>query len=178
MLERFCATLAPAALLAGLTMFGWPQAAAAQDSFAECHAAESALDQRLSACTAVIEGGTETGRRLAVAYCNRGHVLTERRELQRAVADLSEAIRLDAHYACAFNNRARAFAFMRDHERALADYDRAIAIDPKFALAYNNRGDLWVHAGKPDLALADFDRAIAPGFAPALESLKALENRP
>jgi hypothetical protein len=32
----------------------------------------------------VIDGKTESGKRLAAAYCNRGHELTEKRELDAA----------------------------------------------------------------------------------------------
>ena len=55
----------------------------------------STPEQRVNACTAVIDGKTETGGRLAGAYCNRGHGLTEQRQFDAALADLNEAIRLD-----------------------------------------------------------------------------------
>jgi hypothetical protein len=86
-----------------------PFAAAAQDdpSWRGCIATQSAPSDRVAACSAVIDGNAETGRRLAAAYCNRGHGLTEAREFDRALADLDEAIRIDPAYACAYSNRGQ-----------------------------------------------------------------------
>ena len=116
----------------------------------------TAPNDRVTACTAVIDAKVETGRKLAVAYCNRGHGLTEKRDLDSAMSDLDEAIRLDPTYACAYSNRGRVHALKRDFVSAMADYDEAIRIDSGFALAYNNRGDAWFHKGDLDRALADF----------------------
>ena len=52
-------------------------------------ASTSAPNGSLAACTAVIDAKAETGRRLAGAYCIRGHELTEKRELDAALADLT-----------------------------------------------------------------------------------------
>lgn len=137
------------------------EASAGDDpSWQACVGAATAPGDRVAACNAVIEGRTETGKRLVAAYCNRGHGLTEKRELDAALADLNEAIKLDPAYACAYTNRGRVYAFKKDLDHAIADYDEAIRIDPSFALAYNNRGDAWFNKGDLDRALADFDLAI------------------
>ena len=113
-----------------------PAAAEAGPAWEACVALASTPDQRVKACSAVIDTRSETGRRLAGAYCNRGHGLTEKRELDAALSDLDEAVRLDPTYACAFNNRGRVYSFKRDYDRAIADYDKAIRLDPSLALAY------------------------------------------
>ena len=151
-----------ASLLGAALMLWCPPAASAEADHAwqACIGATSAPDERVSACSSVIDAGAETGRRLAAALCNRGHARTEKRDLDAALADLNEAIRLDPAYACAYSNRGRVYAIKRDLDRAVADYDEALRIDPAFALAYNNRGDAWVGRGDLDRALADFDAAI------------------
>ena len=91
----------------------------------------------MAACSAVIDAKRETGSKLAAAYCFRGHGLTEKRQLDAALSDLNESIRLDPTSACALTNRGRVYAFKRDLDRAIADYDEAIRIDPAFALQRN-----------------------------------------
>ena len=77
----------------------------------QCAALNVALDDRIAGCTAIIEAKKETGRALSIAYCNRGFALTERRELDKAMADLNEAIKADGTSACSYSNRGRVWQF-------------------------------------------------------------------
>src|SRR5262249_13848996 len=61
-------------------------------------------------------------------------------ERDRAIADFSEAIRLDPKYANAFVNRGIAYAKKSEYDRAIADYSEAIRLDPQNASAFWNRG--------------------------------------
>jgi hypothetical protein len=132
----------------------------AQDNSQICFGPDSSPDERELGCSAVIESGRESGRGLSMAFCNRGHALIEKREYDRAIADLNRAIVIDPGYACSYNNRGRAFGFKGDFDRALADYNQAIRLDPKFALPYNNRADVWLHNGDLDRAIDDLTMAI------------------
>ena len=151
--------LVTAALLAALPLAA-PQATAQGAPASACKAVNATPDERIEGCTALIDGKTETGRSLAIAYCNRGFALTEKRELDRAFADLEEAIGIDPTYACSFSNRGRIWAFKGDLDRAIADYDTALKLDPNFAIAYNNRGDALMKRGDIDKAIEDFTTAI------------------
>jgi tetratricopeptide (TPR) repeat protein len=155
-------TCSAAWLLGAALVLAHPPAAAAQDdqTWQACIGQSTTANDRVSACSAVIDAKAETGRKLAAAYCNRGHGLTENRDFDRALADLNEAVRLDPAYACGYSNRGSVYALRRDLDRAIADYDEAIRIDPKFALAYNNRGDAWSGKGDIERAIADFSAAI------------------
>jgi tetratricopeptide (TPR) repeat protein len=155
-------TCLTAALLGTAVISVQPPAASAQadQNWQTCIAVTTPPDDKVAPCSAVIDGKRETGSKLAAAYCLRGHGLTEKRQLDAALCDLNESIRLDPTSACALTNRGRVYAFKRDLDRAIADYDEAIRIDPGFALSYNNRGDAWLNKGDLDRAIADFSAAI------------------
>ena len=123
--------------------------------------------QRFASCSEVIETKSQEGLKLAAAYCIRGHENNEKRELDAALADLDEAIRLDPTYACSYNNRGRTYAFKGDYDRAITDYSEALKLNPNMAIAYNNRGDAYFRKGELDEAIADFGMAVrvAPNYA-------------
>jgi tetratricopeptide (TPR) repeat protein len=126
-----------ASLLGAAVMFGQPPAASAEgdQNWQACIGTSTAPNDRVTACSAVIDAKVETGRKLAAAYGNRGQGPTEKRDFDSAKSDLDEAIRLDPTHACAYSNRGRVHAIKRDFVSAMADYDEAIRIDPDFALA-------------------------------------------
>jgi tetratricopeptide (TPR) repeat protein len=78
----------------------------------------------------------------------------------RAIADYSEAIRLDPTDTAAFISRGVAYQAKEDYDRAIADYSEAIRLDPKNAIAFNNRG--WAYEVKQDYdrAITDYSEAI------------------
>ena len=90
-------------------------------------------------------------------------------ERDRAIADYSEAIRLNPKDAVAFNNRGNLWKDKRDLDRAFADYNEAIRLNPKYSMAYNNRGLAWNAKRDLDRAISDYDEAIRldPKYAPA-----------
>jgi tetratricopeptide (TPR) repeat protein len=83
----------------------------------------------------------------AVSYNNRGVAWAGKGEFDKAIADYTEAIRLDPKYAAAFYNRGMAWDDKGDNDKAIADYTEAIRLDPKLAAAYNNRGMAWEGRG-------------------------------
>ena len=95
------------------------------------------------------------------AFVNRGIAYRRIGDLDRAIHDYDEAIRLNPRAAHAFNNRGNAFRARDERDRALSDYDAAIRLDPHYAHAFNNRGIIFLELGELDRAIADFDRAIS-----------------
>jgi tetratricopeptide (TPR) repeat protein len=150
-----------ACTLLAATGFAPAQAATALDKAKElCLGETTSLDDRMNGCTALIDTRAVSGHDLAIALCNRAYVLTEKRQYQRAVADLDAGLKIDRAFECLYVNRGRALGFLGELDKEIANYDQAIRVDPKSALAYNNRGDAWRRKGDLDRAIADLTAAI------------------
>jgi tetratricopeptide (TPR) repeat protein len=130
--------------------------------------AEPPSDETIAACTRAISSGRLHDHDLAVEYYNRGIKYANKGDYDRAIADYTEAIRLDAKYADAYGNRGNAYRDKRDLDRALADYNEALRIRPG-AIDYFNRGNVYYVKADYDRAIADYTEAIRldPTFARA-----------
>jgi tetratricopeptide (TPR) repeat protein len=84
-------------------------------------------------------------------------------DLDRAVRDFSEAIRLDPTSSDGYLARGEAHFKLGQTERAIADYSAALAHDPQRAAGFRARGMAHLYLGKNDLALADLSKAIELG---------------
>ncbi len=118
------------------------------------------VDEKIAACTRQILSGKWKGANLAISYSNRGRHFHNKADLDRAIADYNEAIRISPKYAVAYSNRGEAWRDKGDLDRALADHNQAISLNPKYSGAYNNRALLWKDKGDFDRALMDYDTAI------------------
>src|SRR6476646_3807616 len=99
-----------------------PLPAAAQPLAPEwqnCAKSDTAPDDGIAACSAIIESGAERGKNLAIALFNRASAWLAKGEFDRAVADLSGAIGLDRGNAKAFYNRGAAWVALGASERAI-----------------------------------------------------------
>jgi tetratricopeptide (TPR) repeat protein len=94
----------------------------------------------------------ESGKRAAV-----------KGDLDRAVRDYGEAIRIDPKYPDSYSQRGQTFFKLGDIERAIADYTAALAQAPQHGEALRARGMAHLYRGETDLALADLSKAIELG---------------
>ncbi|MGH8219640.1 MAG: tetratricopeptide repeat protein [Steroidobacteraceae bacterium] len=92
------------------------------------------------------------------AYEALGRVLAKK-DPQAALAELSEAIRLDPH-SPALRSRAIVYLSLDRFEPAVHDLDLAIADDSSDEIAYIDRGVAEEELGHDTVALADFSRSI------------------
>ena len=92
----------------------------------------------------------------------------ERRE--DAIADCTEAIRLDPRNPRLYLERAGLRSALDRHEEAVEDYDRAIRLDPDLAPAYLGRCHAKSELGLHEEAEEDYDRLVLldPDSAAAL----------
>ncbi|MCX7429197.1 MAG: tetratricopeptide repeat protein [Planctomycetia bacterium] len=81
-------------------------------------------------------------------------------DLDEAIADFTEAIRLDPEHAKTYCVRGVAYARKGDYDQAIADYTEAIRLDPKDWAAYGGRGIAYQWKHDYDQAIADFTEAL------------------
>jgi tetratricopeptide (TPR) repeat protein len=133
-------------------LFAAPATADDRDA---CNKGSAAGDAAIAACTRLIASGTLKGANLrrGLAYDSQG-------DLDHAIADYCEAIRLNRKFAIAFADRGGAYKAKGDLDHAIADYSEALQLDPKNTFALNGRGDAHYAKGDLDPAIADYSEAI------------------
>ncbi len=120
----------------------------------------SPAEALIAACTQAIQArGLSTGE-LARAYFWRGVAFAETLEADRAIADLTAALRLQPNWAAAHFRRAQAWRGKGEVDRAIADFDAALKLDPDYGLAWRGRGLAMETKGDFAKALADYGRAV------------------
>ena len=119
-----------------------------------------AAEDRIAACTRVINSGQWRDEALGWAYNDRCLAQYDKRAWDEALSDCSKAIEIDPKDARAFYGRGNAWRAKGDNDRAIANYDDAIRLDPKYANAFYGRGGAWLADGDNDRAITDYDEAI------------------
>src|SRR5262245_9696289 len=104
-----------------LMLAGMLAAPAAADDRSVCFNANIAPDTAIEACGRMISSRRVGGRDLGIIYTNRARAYNRKGDYDRAIADWTEAIRLDPKYAIAYNGRAVAYNRKGDYNRAIAD---------------------------------------------------------
>jgi tetratricopeptide (TPR) repeat protein len=125
-------------------------------------------DRRIAGCSRLLVDRNTSPHDRAQAYNNRAIAMRNRGDLDRAVADYTEAIKIDPGYALAYSNRGVVWLDKRDVERSMADCEKAVELAPRAAHGYNCRGLAWRAKNDLDRAMADCSRAIeiAPKYPP------------
>jgi hypothetical protein len=117
---------------------------------------DSSAAERIAACTRVIESGGD----LKWAFVSRGNAYFEMGDSDNAIANYTEAIRIDPKYATAVNNRAYAYMAKGDFDKALANSKKAVQLEPKDPSFFDTRGAIYQKMGDLNRAIANFDVAI------------------
>jgi tetratricopeptide (TPR) repeat protein len=125
--------------------------------------------EQIAGCTKTIESGQHAGKDLATAFIWRSKAYAMGGDLDRGLADIEQAIRLDPKDVFALGARGDLHLVKKDYPQALADYNAAIAADPSNALPVVGRGIAYLATGDFDRAIADFNQAsrMQPGLADA-----------
>jgi len=131
----------------------------------ECN--EGGWDERIRGCTVIIERGAEEPiARRVTAYMRRGYAYDFlNRDLGKAIADYTEAIRLDPQLAEAYGRRGLAHARRGEAEQVIADLDMALHLDaevlkPDTYQVFRSRGLAHFHRRELDAAILDHTEEI------------------
>lgn len=117
-------------------------------------------DRAIADVNRAFESGlSDYGKR--VGYGERGDAYQAKGDNDRAIADYTDSLELDANNNVALTARGNAYYGKGDLDRAIADYDQVIARDPKYAVAYYNRSLAYRAKGDLDRVIADCSQAIA-----------------
>ena len=118
---------------------------------------------RIAACTALLSSDLPK-EYMPYAFYNRGVAFQNERDLDRAIADYTDTLRLKPDFAHAFYNRGLVHQTKGDYDRAITDYTEAIRLNPAYFRAYKNRG--LVYKAKGDMSDANSDLNEASRFRP------------
>jgi tetratricopeptide (TPR) repeat protein len=100
----------------------------------------------------------------ARTYAIRATIWDEKHDYDKAIADWSEAIRLEPNQPSAYVERGSVFFDKKEYDKAIADYTEVIRLNPKSGVAYGNRGSAWW--AKEEYSRATYDYIEAIRFDP------------
>lgn len=144
---------------------------AAADSDQACFQAsnKSRGEEGIEVCTRFIKSGTAKGQVLARAFNNRGMSYVKAQNLDSALDDFNEALRINPRYSYALDNRGEIWRARGDFNRALADFDASIKADPTFTASYYNKGLTYERMGDLAKARTNYELALAQHPARAID---------
>ena len=116
-----------------------PATAARAEAVSDCNQSGDA-QARLQACSDVIAGQAYNPEQKALAYRNRGNARADAGAGSQAVADFTEAIRLQPGEAGGYAGRGRAKLVVQDVDGAITDYSEALNLAPGNASYHTARG--------------------------------------
>ena len=127
----------------------------------------SKANESIAACDRVINNAKSNAQDRAAALSSRCGWRWTKLDLDLALTDCNEAIRLHSGSPSAYLNRGNVYLSKSDPERAFGDFNEAIRLDRKSAWAYAARGNVYKNRGDLEHALADFNESIKlnPSYA-------------
>src|SRR5262245_47690256 len=143
---------------------------AAAEETSPCFSGDGSIQEVLDSCAAYIASGSTDKDKLITAHSVRAMAFSATKNLDAAVAEMDEAVEIDAAKPYPYFMRAAAYEAKKDYDKAIADLDQAIKLDPSHGDFFLLRGIVYRDKGDLDRALTEFnekvklDPAEAAGF--------------
>ncbi|MGJ4859156.1 tetratricopeptide repeat protein [Labrys sp. La1] len=154
------AALLVCALLAAPAMTK-ANAAAVEPIWQVCRAIGKDPAASVKACTQFLdlpEGKLKQFR--TYAFSNRGNAYVSLQRYDEALADLNEALRLDAGNETAYVGRGNVHFWRGENDLALKDFGQAVKLDPRDANPQHGRGNVYFNQGRYEEAIKSYSEAI------------------
>ena len=125
----------------------------------DCELAARDPDRSIAACSKLLKRPSSPAH--AAAFHYRGQAFAAKGNLDKAISDISAAIRLDPERAYRWQERGELYARQGKYQQAIADITEAIRKDPTpRAFRFQHRAEAYQSLGDLTRAIADFDEAI------------------
>jgi S1-C subfamily serine protease len=124
----------------------------------ECELARHDPDRAIVACSRLLTRFPSSSH--AAAFHNRGVAFAAKGNLDQAIADITQGIRLDPQRAYRWQERGEIYLRQGKYQQAIADLTEAIRIDPTRAFRFHHRGKAHQDSGDLARAILDFSNAI------------------
>jgi protein O-mannosyl-transferase len=98
--------------------------------------------------------------KIPTAYQNRALVYRDRKNYDKAIADLNMSLSLKPS-AASYNSRGKTYFDMNKTVEGLSDYNNALRLDSTLVEAWANRGAAFGQLGKLDSAMMDLSKALS-----------------
>ena len=102
--------------------------------------------------------GCSSREQRSEAAFDRGNAAMAKKDYDKAIAEFTEAIRLDPESDGAYHNRAHAYAEKKEYAKAVQDYNESIRLNPDEPDSYTSLA--WLLATCPRAELRDGKRAV------------------
>ncbi len=154
-----------------------PQAANGYGLRADCDYEMGRYTAAINDYTHAIQLGRGT-KYLARLYYGRGNGYDARQDYAPAVADYTEALRLNPGDGDALRARVSAYQGLKDYAHAIQDADTVIASHPMGSDGFLLRAHVWQAQGNHPLAAADYRKAmrLSPEDKEAYEALAQMDD--
>jgi tetratricopeptide (TPR) repeat protein len=162
--QRFVWFFCGAGMLAGFASTAFAQT---PEQLCVNAAGQYTSEQRITGCSAAIRSGKYLGAGLAAYYTHRATAYDYEDDYEKAVADYSEAIRLEPTLR-RYDARCSSRSIMNQLDLALADCNAALKIAPRDPDALDSRGFVYLRLGRFDEAIIDYNAAL--GVRPAFQN--------
>jgi tetratricopeptide (TPR) repeat protein len=117
-------------------------------------------DAIIAACTRMIESRQSSAAELGRAYISRGAAERDKGQLDAALRDEDEALRLDPKSVDAHMVRGTVYGMKKDFNAAVGEFDAVLQIEPNHVAAHAYRGAAYVQKHEIEAALRDFDVVV------------------